>query len=118
MTLLMIYGNNATLVEEDISAMRTTVASYLLARLTTVSTYALYSFASPYHRSQTRFYAVTTILGLCIWIPLFFESVSLRAKVAVAVVAIVYEEVVWTFSFGPWIKRMLKLTYSTAVNVS
>lgn len=92
MALLVIYGNNATLVDEEISAMRTTVGAYLAARLTEILVYSLYSFASHYHRHQTRIFAGFTFVGLLVWLPLFFESISSRAKVAVAVVAILYEE--------------------------
>jgi len=41
----------------------------------------------------------------------------LRAKAAIAVVAIVYGKAAWIFSFGPWNKRRLRLEYSTAVDM-
>ncbi|OCK84572.1 hypothetical protein K432DRAFT_344825 [Lepidopterella palustris CBS 459.81] len=118
MTLLVIYGNNATLVDEDISAMRTTVGAYIVARLTEICVYSVYSFASHYHRIQTWIFASLVLVGLILWMPLFFETVSLRSKVAVAVVAILYEQAIWLLSFGPWIKRRLGLTYSTALDIS
>lgn len=48
---------------------------------------------------------------------MFFENLGIRAKIAMAVIAILYEEVVWIFAFGPRIKRRLKLEYSTAVDI-
>ena len=117
MALLVAYGNNANLVANSIGAMRTTVGVYVCARLTLALTYWVYSFASTEHRPQARVFSGLNVVGLCVWIPMFFESVSLRAKAAVAVVAIVYEEAAWIFSFGPWIKRRLRLEYSTAVDV-
>jgi low temperature requirement protein LtrA len=120
MALLVLYGNNAPLVSEDISAMRTTVGAYMVARFTIMLTYWIYSFASIEHRPQARIFASLNFVGLLIWMPLLIgeENVSLRAKIAVAVIAIIYEEIVWIFSFGPWIKRRLKLEKSTAVDVN
>jgi low temperature requirement protein LtrA len=119
MALLILYGNNAPLVSEDIGAMRATVGAYMVARFTMMLTYWIYSFASTEHRPQARIFASLNFAGLFIWIPLLIseEHVSLRAKIAVAVIAIIYEEVVWIFSFGPWIKRLLHLEKSTAVDV-
>jgi len=117
MALLVGYGNNANEVVDSIAAMRTTVGVYMTARFTMATTYSVYSFASTEHRPQARVFAAFNFVGLLLWIPLLFESVTIKAKIAVAVIAIVYEEAVWIFSFGPWIKRLLKLEYSTAVDV-
>lgn len=117
MALLVAYGNNANEVADDIGAMRTTVGVYMAARLPMVVTYWVYSFASSKHRPQARIFASLGFVGLFLWVPVFFVSVSIRRKIAVAVIAILYEEIVWIFSFGPWIKRKLKLEYSPAVDV-
>jgi len=71
--------------------MRTTVGAYLAARLTEILVCSLYSFASHYHRPQTGIFASFTFVGLLVWLPLFSESLSLRAKVAVAVVVVLYK---------------------------
>ncbi|KAK6375881.1 hypothetical protein LTS17_007703 [Exophiala oligosperma] len=118
MALLVLYGNNATLVAEDIGAMRTAVGAFMTARVTVASVYVISSFASFQHRAQARVMAAFILLGLLIWIPLYFESVSIRAKIAVAVVAIVYQEIAWILTFGTWMKRYLRLEYSTAVDIS
>ena len=118
MALLVVYGNNATLVAEDIGAMRTTVGAFMAARFTVMCVFTISSFASFQHRPQARLMAGLIFVSLLIWIPLYFESVSIRAKIAVAVVGIVFEEAAWIVSFGPWIKRRLSLQYSTAVDIA
>jgi low temperature requirement protein LtrA len=120
MALLVLYGNNATLVADPdtgIGAMRTAVGAFMAARLTVAVVYTVSSFASWQHRTQARLMAACMVVGLFIWIPLFFEGVSLRAKIAVAVVAIVYQETTWIAVFSPWVKRRLDLEYSTAVDI-
>jgi hypothetical protein len=91
MALLVVYGNNAVYVAEDPAAMRLTVATYMVLRFSQICFYALYSVASHHHRTQNRAYFLMILLGMCIWIPLLFESVSLRAKAGIAVVGIFYE---------------------------
>jgi low temperature requirement protein LtrA len=118
MALLVVYGNNATLVAEDISAMRTTVGAFMAARLTVMCVYIIASFASFQHRPQVRLMAGLIFISLLIWIPLYFEIVSIRAKIAVAVVGIVFEEASWILAYGPWIKKKLSLQYSTAVDIT
>ncbi|KAH0844286.1 hypothetical protein AYO21_00761 [Fonsecaea monophora] len=118
MALMVLYGNNARLVADDIGAMRTVVGAFMVARLTVAAVYLISSFASFQHRTQARVMAAFITVGVLIWIPLYFEHVSLRAKIAVAVVGIVYHEVAWVITFGTWIKRHLNLEYSTAVDIN
>ena len=118
MSLLVVYGNNATLVAEDIGAMRTAVGAFTAARFTVMCVYIITSFASFQHRPQIRLMAALIFISLVIWIPLYFKSVSIRAKIAVAVIGIVFQEASWILSFGPWIKTRLSLQYSTAVDIS
>ena len=98
MALLVVYGNNATLVGDDIGALRTTLGAFMVARFTTMIGYLILSTASFQHRPQARILSGLIFLGLIIWTPLFFESVSIRAKIAVAVVAITWQEVSWVVS--------------------
>ncbi|KAH8695201.1 bacterial low temperature requirement A protein-domain-containing protein [Talaromyces proteolyticus] len=118
MAVLVVYGNNAPLVDEDISAMRSAVGAYLTARISSNLAHLYYSFSSYHHRAQQRLWCVLSTAGLCVYIPLFFESIPLRNKIAVAAVAIVYEEAVWIFCYSPAAKRMLRARYTTAVNIS
>src|ERR1700712_5494489 len=92
MACLVFYGNNAPLVDEDIGALRTTVAAYMISRVSCVVAQIVYSFADYKHRVQQRLYAVLAICGLPLFIPLFIEDISIRNKIAVAVVAIGVEE--------------------------
>lgn len=117
MALLILYGNNANEVGHDISALRATVGAYNCIRFTQLSFFFLYSVASHHHRTQNRIYAGLTFLGLCLWIPLYFESISHRAKIAVAVIAILWEEVAYIVGFSPFVSNMLKLEFTTAVDI-
>lgn len=91
MAVLVVYGNNANLVAEDIGALRATVVSYMVLRFSQICFYALYSIASHHHRSQNRAYFILISIGICIWIPLLFESVSVRTKVTITIIGIIYE---------------------------
>ncbi|KAJ5248832.1 hypothetical protein N7468_000283 [Penicillium chermesinum] len=117
MALLVVYGNNAPLVSEDIGAMRSAVGSYMVARLSCTIAHFYYSFASYHHRPQQRLWVVLSLVSLAIFIPLYFESVSIRGKIATAAVAVVFEELSWIFCFSPAAKKMLRVKYSTAVDI-
>lgn len=118
MAVLIVYGNNAPLVDEEISAMRSTVGAYMAARMTANFAHLFYSFSSYHHRAQQRLWFVLSTLALCTYIPLYFESISLRNKIAVVVVAEVVEEVCWMFCYSPVAKRMLSARYTTAVDIA
>lgn len=120
MALLVCYGNNARLVADNLGALRTTTGSFMVARFTVAVVYLISSFASYQHRPQARMMSALILIGLGIWVPMFFreEHVSLRAKIAVAVVAIAYQEIAWIITFSPWTKKRLKLVYSTAVDIA
>ncbi|CRG86311.1 8-amino-7-oxononanoate synthase [Talaromyces islandicus] len=118
MAILVVYGNNAPLVDEDISAMRSAVGAYIVARMSATLAHLYYSFSSYHHRAQQRLWFGVSVVGMCLYIPLFVESIPLRRKIAVAVVAIVYEEVAWVFCYSPIAKRLLRARYTTAVDVS
>ncbi|KAJ6021181.1 hypothetical protein N7540_006685 [Penicillium herquei] len=117
MALMVVYGNNAPLVDEDIGAMRAAVGSYMAARLSLISAHMFNSFASYQHRPQQRLWFGLSIVNLAIYIPLYFESVSIRGKIAAAAVAVVLEEISWVFSYSPVAKKMLSVKYSTAVDI-
>lgn len=118
MAILVVYGNNAVLVDEDIGAMRATVGAYLVARLSAMTAHLVYSFASYHHRAQQRLWVALSAVGLLLYIPLFIEDLSLRSKVAVAWVAVIVEEGIWFFTYSPIAKRLLKAKYTTAVDIS
>ncbi|KAK0123388.1 hypothetical protein ONS96_010379 [Cadophora gregata f. sp. sojae] len=117
MALLVIYGNNATLVDEDIGALRSTVGAYMVGRLSTNSVHLIYSFASYHHRAQQRLWFCLSSLALLLYIPLYIEDLSFRSKIAVAAVGITVEESIWIFSYSPVAKKLLNAKYTTAVDI-
>lgn len=118
MALMVLYANNANLIDEDISALRTTVTAYIIARMTAASFFLISSFASYQHRAQARLLSGFMCIGSLLTIPLFYESVSIEAKAGTVAAIIVYNESTWGLSLSPYIKRKLKLTYSTAVDIA
>ena len=78
----------------------------------------MYSVASHHHRPQNRLYAGLTFIGLLIWIPIYFENVSDRAKIAVAVVAIIWEELAYVIGFSQLVAKRMNLEFTTAVDIS
>ena len=86
-------------------------------RLTQISFFLMYSFAGHHHRIQNRIYAGMTFLGMFIWIPIYFEEVSDRAKIGVAAAAILWEEISYIVGFTPLIPKRLGLEYTTAVDI-
>ncbi|KAM5357145.1 hypothetical protein ACJZ2D_016567 [Fusarium nematophilum] len=118
MALLVLYANNANAADEDMSALRTAAGAYVAARFTTMLVFLITSFAAYQHRVQARIMAGFMAVGLVLTLPLFFEGVSIHAKAAVVAVAIFYQEATWALTLSPWIKRRLKLTYSTAADIA
>lgn len=118
MALLVLYANNANAADEDLSAMRTAAGAYVVARFTTMCAFLITSFASYQHRAQARIMAGFMCVGLLLTIPLFVEGISISSKAAVLVVIVVYQEATWALTLSPWIKKRLKLTYSTAVDIA
>lgn len=117
MALLVVYGNNAPLVNEEIGAMRSAVGSYMVARVSCTFAHLYYSFGSYHHRPQQRLWVGLSFVCLAIYIPLYFESVSIRGKIAAAAVAVVCEELAWVFCFSPAAKKLLRVKFSTAVDI-
>ncbi|KAJ5486009.1 hypothetical protein N7530_000309 [Penicillium desertorum] len=118
MAVLVVYGNNAPLVDEEIGAMRSAVGAYMVARVSCNLAHLLYSFASYHHRRQQRLWVALSTLALCIYIPLYFESVSIRGKITTTVVAFVAECITWVLCYSPAGKKLLRVKWSTAVDIA
>lgn len=118
MALLVLYANNANYVDEDLGALRTAAGAYVAARFTTMLVFLISSFASYQHRMQARIMAGFMFVGLLIAIPLFAESVIIKAKIAVVAIMVFYQEITWAVTLSPWLKSILKLKYSTAVDIA
>lgn len=117
MALLVLYGNNANYVGESLEAQRATVAAYQCIRFTQLCFFLMYSVASHHHRTQNRIYAALTFIAVCLWTPIYFESISNRAKIGVAVVAILWEQFAYLAGFSPACAKMLGLEFTTAVDI-
>ena len=118
MAVLVVYGNNAPLVDEDIDAMRAAVGSYMVARVTCNLAHLVFSFASYQHRRQQRLWVGLSTICLRIDIPLYFEEVLIRAEIAAAAVAASLEEITWVFCYCLAAKKLLCVKYSPAVDVA
>ncbi|OAA58171.1 low temperature requirement protein A [Cordyceps fumosorosea ARSEF 2679] len=118
MALLVLFANNANHVDSDLGAVRTAAGAYVAARATAMLVFLVSSFASVAHRVQARIMASFMFVGLLITVPLFLSSVSIEAKAAVVAVLIVYQECTWSLTLSPWLKRRLRLRYSTAVDMA
>jgi len=118
MALLVVYGNNAVLVDEDIDALRATLGAYIIGRLSSMTAHLIYSFASYHHRAQQRLWFVMSSFTLLIYIPLFSEKISSQDKAIIAAVAIVVEESVWIFCYSPVAKRLIGAKYTTAEDMA
>lgn len=68
------------------------------------------------YRAQLRAHCLSWLISTPIWIASIF--VSVRAAIAMSVVAIVFEWWSWIFIYSKYFKRWLKLRYSSAVRKS
>lgn len=118
MALLVLFANNANHVDVSAGALRTAAGAYVAARGTTMLVFLVSSFASAAHRAQARIMAGCMCVGLLLATPLFLDSVSLGGKAAVVAVMAAYQELTWSLTLSPWLKRRLKLRYSTAVDMA
>ncbi|KAM3449912.1 hypothetical protein MY3296_006522 [Beauveria thailandica] len=118
MALLVLFANNANHVDSDLGAMRTAAGAYAAARFTTMLFFLVSSFASYAHQLQARIMTCFMLAGLLLTVPLFLEGVGVGGKAGVVAVIIVYQELTWSVTLSPWLKRRLKLRYSTAVDIA
>lgn len=117
MAILVVYGNNAVLVDTDLGALRATVGAYILARSSSNMAHLIYSFASYHHRAQQRLWFCLSSLTLFIYVPLFLESLSWKTKIIIASTAVITEECLWIFCYSPVAKRLIGAKYTTAVDI-
>ena len=118
MACLVVYGNNAPAAEdlmEESGARATAIGSYLVAGGLIFGIMTFYSFYICQYRIQIRSQALVWALVLGLWIASIF--VSVRACIALVVVALVLEYSSWMFFYSPLFKRLAKLRYSSAVAI-
>lgn len=117
MVLMTFYGNNAIYVDTSISALRMSVGSYVLARFTLAIVKLVYSLTATHHAFQLRAHNFLVLCMLPLWTPLFLDSVSVHAKIALAVVLFLLEQLVGSLCYGPIFARFFRLKTTTAVDI-
>ncbi|QPG74617.1 hypothetical protein FOA43_001949 [Brettanomyces nanus] len=115
LALLVIYCNGTNFLLESNAANAYVIVPYILCRVSLAISLYIYSIWIPQHRPQIIFYATTVLITCALWIPVIF--VPVKVKITLAIITIFLENIFWIFSYGPTIKRLLKLKYSTAVNI-
>ena len=118
MACLVVYGNNAPHAEEareESGARATAIGAYLLAGGMVFGLMFFYSFFICQYRIQIRSQAAVWVVVIALWIGSIF--VSVRACIAMVVVALVLEYGSWMFFYSPIFKRLAKLRYSSAVAI-
>lgn len=118
MACLVIYGNNAPQAQQALSegpARASAVGSYLLAELAIFASFFFYSFHIKAYRAQLRAHCFSWLLSSAIWIGSIF--VDVKSAITMAVVALTFEYSAWLFCFTSTFKKLLRLRYSSALNI-
>ncbi|PWO00818.1 hypothetical protein FA09DRAFT_358177 [Tilletiopsis washingtonensis] len=118
MAALVVFGNNATLVNlpyTESPARAAAVGAYLIAEGAIFFTCFMYSFHVKAYRLQLRASCLGWVITAALYIGAIF--VSTRAAIAMSVVAIFIEWAVWCTVYSPWFKRKMKLAYSSGLNI-
>ncbi|KAI5951238.1 hypothetical protein KGF54_004312 [Candida jiufengensis] len=113
--LLTLYINSHYDITESYSKAALVIVPYMLCRLSLAASLFVYSFWIPEHRPQQRLYAATLLVTSLCWISVIF--VSVRVKIALSIVFFFLEQVSFVFCYHPFIKRLMGLTMSTALNI-
>ncbi|KAG7819939.1 hypothetical protein KL909_004688 [Ogataea angusta] len=115
LALLLVYTNGTNYMLESNAANATVVVPYILCRLSLAISLLVYAIYVPQHRHQNILYGSLIIITCCLWIPVIF--VPVRAKVGLSFMTLFLELASWCFSYHPYTKKLLKLKYSTAINI-
>ncbi|KZT60766.1 hypothetical protein CALCODRAFT_84347 [Calocera cornea HHB12733] len=123
MICLVMYGNNATDVQNDWNAEDgggaariTAIATYLIAAFVSALLYLFYTFFVKSRRAQIRAHFMSwCLVPLPLWIGTIFAPI--RTAAALAAVAVFCEYVIWTGAYSSWTKKIFKLKYSSAVAI-
>lgn len=118
MACLVVFGNNAYRVDQNVSegpGRATAVTAYLLAELAIFGSFFLYSFHVRAYRLQLRVHTLAWLVAACVWISTMF--VSYDTAVILSIVALIIEYGAWNFVYSPTFKRLLRLRYGSALNI-
>lgn len=113
--LLTIFCNNQTDLLEDRSGAEFVIIPYILCRASLAISLFIYTIWIPEHRVQQRIYSASLVVTCCLWIIVIF--LNTRGKIGLSIVLFVLEQATFAVCFHPWIKKKLKLTTSTALNI-
>lgn len=113
--LLVIICNNQGDILNGTRGAAYVVVPYILCRMSLSMSLWLYSFYIPEHRAQSRIYATTIIGTCCLWISVIF--VDTRTKIGLSIAFYALEHFFFTICYSPPLKKLLKLTTSTALNI-
>ncbi|KAH3669330.1 hypothetical protein OGAPHI_001451 [Ogataea philodendri] len=115
LSLLVVYTNATNYFLESNRANAAVIVPYILCRLSLAISLLVYAVYVPQHRHQNILYGSLIIVTCCIWIPVIF--VGVRVKIGLAFMNLFLEIASWVVSYHPYTKRVLKLKYSTAINI-
>ncbi|OWB61972.1 hypothetical protein B5S29_g2880 [[Candida] boidinii] len=115
LALLTIYTNSAEFVLKDNRSTAAVVVPYILCRISLCISMAVYSFYVPQHRTQNILYACCLLVTCTLWIPVIF--VDTKKKIGLAFMNIFLEITTWVICYHTWTKKLLKLKYTTALNI-
>lgn len=113
--LLTIFCNNQYDVLKDRSGAEFVIIPYILCRVSLAISLFVYTLWIPEHRVQQRIYSACLLIESCLWIIVIF--LNTRGKIGLAIALFVIEQITFALCFHPWLKRKLKLTTSTALNI-
>lgn len=115
MALLVIYTNNAPYVADSNKGTAMVVLTYIVARLSGAAMIFTYTFFVQEHRLQMRFNSLFIVCTCGVWLSVIW--VPVRVKIALAFLCITLETLTYSWTFHPSFKKLLKVEYSTAVNI-
>jgi low temperature requirement protein LtrA len=113
--LLTLYVNSHGDLTKSVQGAALTIVPYMLCRLSLAIMLVFYSFFVPQHRAQIRLYSTSILITSSLWIIVIF--IGNRAKVGVSIAIMFLEQVCFSFAFHPFLKKLLKLRMSTALNI-
>ncbi|KAK9455013.1 bacterial low temperature requirement A protein-domain-containing protein [Dipodascopsis uninucleata] len=113
--LLIVFTNSSKYVLDDVKSAAAVVVPYIICRLSFAISIWVYSIYVHQHRLQMRLYGtLVTITSLLFLIVIFVRT---RAKIGVSVALYFLDVMSFIMSFHPYIKKVLSLEYSTAINI-
>lgn len=118
LVLLLIYDNNCEALDDvnNTSAWLAVVISYTSAGFSFALILLFYSIWVKEHRTQMRIYACCVLFTSGCWYFIFLIP-TFGYRGVFALIWLLVEQLQYAISVHPWFKRLLKLEYSTALNI-